>query len=794
MLKRNNILSFVVMMLFPLIPYAQMIRGKILSISGDGVQKARVELEGTGLYSVTDSLGHFQFEQTNTGKYRIWVTAKGYQSVSRTFELQAKEKMVVIKLHDASLTLNEVYVGGQANRQKDRISNMAARLPVNNLENPQVIHSVSALTIKQQSIIDVDGLMRNLPGVVKTWGSTTSYYSSRGFNVRNYVRNGISGFVSADADMANIEQLIAIKGPSGTLFGSSLVSYGGVLNRVTKKPFDSLATEVSLQMGSYGLSRSTMDMNLPINPGRSVLLRMNASHQSERSFQDSGFSKSIFISTSLGIKISPRLSVSLEAEFHDKRGSSLLQISPRPPKQREGANGPDHPFALPFDYYRSYSNNIIALRSLSKSIFFETKYQLSGGWVLQTNILTSIAGNAGDYLTFNMLKDSALIRNVSHYPGGSNSVTQFQQNLNGHFNVGGLRNRFVAGLDFYHANSLSKANALNGRGGRRSFDTLYVNGKMQNYLMISPADILEKLKGFSPNRTVTSSNTYAFYASNVTDVTSRLSAMLSIRFDYFSNMGSKNLDTDITLGRYRQSSLSPKLGLVYQILKKRVSLFANYNNGFQNVAPVNQPDGSVSIFSPQRADQLEIGVKAEIPGILTATCSAYRILVKRILRPEEERVDFTVQDGSQRSQGIELDLSSSPFKNLSLNAGYSYNNSILLKAAPAVNGLRPVNSGPVHTANFYLNYGKDVLGLGVISIGLGGNFNGRNLIINNVSGGQFFTNSYHNLYGGLSYSVHRLRMSLNMENITNVKYYHGGFGLITPGMPRRTSLTCGMRL
>src|SRR3546814_7280765 len=45
---------------------------------------------------------------------------------------------------------------------------------------------------------------------------------------------------------------------------------------------------------------------------------------------------------------------------------------------------------------------------------------------------------------------------------------------------------------------------------------------------------------------------------------------------------------------FKQTSLAPKLGLVYQVVPQQVSLFGNYMSGFQNVAPVVQPDGSRS--------------------------------------------------------------------------------------------------------------------------------------------------------------------------------------------------------
>ncbi len=57
--------------------------------------------------------------------------------------------------------------------------------------------------------------------------------------------------------------------------------------------------------------------------------------------------------------------------------------------------------------------------------------------------------------------------------------------------------------------------------------------------------------------------------------------------------------------RYYQTTLSHKYGLIYQVVKNKVSLFANYMNGFIYLQPISQPaipNGSVSgVFDPQHA-------------------------------------------------------------------------------------------------------------------------------------------------------------------------------------------------
>lgn len=73
------------------------------------------------------------------------------------------------------------------------------------------------------------------------------------------------------------------------MFGSSLVSFGGLFNRVTKKPYSSFGGNVGYIAGGFGLNRLFVDINTPLNKDRTMLLRTNAVAYHEGNFQDAGF-------------------------------------------------------------------------------------------------------------------------------------------------------------------------------------------------------------------------------------------------------------------------------------------------------------------------------------------------------------------------------------------------------------------------------------------------------------------------------------------------------------------------
>src|SRR5690606_40609439 len=179
--------------------------------------------------------------------------------------------------------------------------------------------------------------------------------------------------------------------------------------------------------------------------------------------------------------------------------------------------------------------------------------------------------------------------------------------------------------------------------------------------------------------------------------------------------GLRNLNGGDRTGAYLQTAFSPKVGIVYQLLKDRLSLFGNYMNGFRNVAPVTQPLPDISgIFDPQRANQLEGGVKLDaFQNRLTFTASYYDINVTNVTRSEQVERDgqfynITVQDGEQLSRGFELDLVARPVegdrKSTRLNSSHvkiSYavfclkkknNNRIILIRPEKNKGLIPDNT------------------------------------------------------------------------------------------------------
>lgn len=313
-------LRILLICLFPLLSIANndegygSIKGKVLTNDNAPAAAVTVLIKSTKKGTITDENGIFEFRKLKAGAYVLQISLTGYNSIEQTVTVEVNKTVSLdFTLQLSDKQLYEVTVSGGKNKFARKESNYSSRMPLGYLENPQVYNVVTKEILEEQVSTDFKSSFKNIPGVAPNGTNHSSngryYNSSRGFNTSNNVRNGLASASVTEIDPVNLERLEAIKGPSGTLFGSSLASFGGLFNRVTKKPVDYFRGEASLIVGSWGLNRLTLDLNTPLNESKDVLFRVNAAAHSERSFQDAGYFKTYAVAPSFTFKLSDRLTI-----------------------------------------------------------------------------------------------------------------------------------------------------------------------------------------------------------------------------------------------------------------------------------------------------------------------------------------------------------------------------------------------------------------------------------------------------------------------------------------------------
>ncbi|QHS55172.1 TonB-dependent receptor [Mucilaginibacter sp. 14171R-50] len=804
------ICSALLSMFLPKVSFAQnkgAVQGKVVTTKNEAADNVSIGLEGTGYGTTTRSNGEFSFKAPS-GSYTIIISYVGVERVEVPVTVLANQTVtvpqIVIKASLSQLTEVNV-IANRANRFTRKVSTDVGKIPLDNLENAQSYTTISSELIKEQQLFTVDDALKNASGIQKMWDATGragdggGYFTLRGFTTQTRVRNGIAGLVTSSIDAVNIDKIEVIKGPSATLFGSTVTSFGGLINRVTKKPYGTFGAEIGQSVGSYALNRTTIDVNTPI--GSDIAFRLNGAYSYEGSFQNYGKNRTFAFAPSLSVKASDRLSFLFEAEmFYGRSSAKPFFFFWSSPKDLGVTNANQ----LKIDYKQAYANDNVTSYSRSLNYFAEAKYKISDKFTSQTIFSSSNSYSDGPSPYYYLITDAIAMAapyNAPDLPGEGNYILrndqstansklgaiQVQENINGDFNIGSMRNRVVFGLDFQRQNShqifldhqygYAPINDAN-------FD--YGNFNKQAVDAVDPG---------TPYPYIYKTNTYSAYVSDVLNLTDKLIASVGVRVDRYENKGSYNVDGEQVSKPFDQTAYSPKFGLIYQPLKEALSLFANYQNGFVNPGVYTNGDGQPAVADLQNANQIEGGIKTSLfNGKLNSTISYYRINVTNVLRPLPNSPVFgQVQDGTQLSQGFEAELVANPIPAVNIVAGFSYNDSKFTKAADNVQGLRPNTAGSPYLANLYISYRLPqsfVKGLGV---GVGGNYASNNKIINSISEGTFELPSYTLLNASIYLDRPKYRIGLTGNNLTD-KHYYTGFTTVNPQRLRQFVLSASYKL
>lgn len=730
--------------------------GIITQSNGDALPEISVKIVELDKTTLTDTKGNYAFEEVPAGDYHLKIQVIGAKEELIPFTIIADQASKVNFQFEREniYAIQEVRIPKVINKFSYKESPFVAKLPLKNLENPQVYISVPEVLIKEQIATDLGSISKNVPGsgipMLANQGRVT--FLSRGFTTEPMVRNGISGFSYTTIDPVNLEKIEAIKGPSSTLFGTNLATYGGLFNRVTKKPYNDFGGSVSYTAGSWNFNRFTLDVNTPVNASKTFLFRLNGANTYQKSFQDLGFKNNLTLAPSFSYQITDRLSILFDVEYGHEKGTSVVRFNPF-----LGSNKRQTVEETGYPYYKLFGSNDLAYETEMTNIFTQLNYKISNNWTSQT-VLSRARSTIGGYITaLNGVTDSTLRLQVMK--GNTNFIaTNIQQNFIGDFLIGKYRNRLVVGLDYYN--------------NANSFDRVTVNSKTFNFItpdansIINSGYIDSQIATGTPRVEKNGDNSYALYASDAFNITDRLILMASLRADRYQNLGVQNIATGVLTGDYWQTNFSPKFGAVYEVIKNKISLFGNYMNGFTNVGG---SDFNGNSFKPEQASQYEFGVKGDIfSHRMVGTLSYYNIDVKDKLRTDPAHSNFNIQDGGQLSKGIEAEFNANPFDGLNIIAGYAFNDSKVNRSNPNVEGRRPGLSGPKHMINLWSSYEIQNGNLKGLGLGFGGNY-GSWSYHTNTSTAQVIIPQYTLLDATVFYSQKKFRVGIKVNNITNEK-------------------------
>ncbi len=742
--------------------------------------------------------GTFRIENLTSGSYILSVSYLGFKTREINFSVADNQNLELntITLYEGNEILNEVVIEGErTNKFSRKQTAYVAKLPLKDIENTQVYSTITTELLESQVITNFDDALKNATGVEQLWASTgrggdgAGYYSLRGFSVQPQLVNGLPGLTNGTINPANVERIEVLKGPSATLFGNAVSSYGGLINVVTKKPYVGTGGELSYTSGTYGLNQIIGDFNTALSKEDNLYFRINAAYTTEQSFQDAGFRKSFFVAPSLSYKVNNRLSFSLYAEITQAEQTNPMFLFLNRSAPTEASNLEE----LGYNNKLSFTSNDLTLKNPNQNYRIEMDYKLSDTWQSQTLLSKSTTSTTGYYsylFDYGLLGNNTFSRFINKQ-NANTQTTDIQQNFIGDFKIASLRNRVVIGLDYFNATQTDNGTGYAFYGnitpeGGANGDNPFTQEVETDLYPLSTAGVDAVLASQAVGNNKSKYHIYSVYASDVLNITDQLSAMVGLRLDRFDNEG----DLTTTEDDYDQTTLSPKFGLLFQPIADKLSVFANYQNGFTNVAPQlvgNPEDGpqTLKTFDPEQANQLEFGIKTNLfNNRLNVTASYYDIKVKDRVITDPSSPFNKIQGGEVVSKGFEIEINANPIPGLNIRAGYSNNDSETTKSDNIeILNRRPLEAGPETLYNFWASYEFQTGTLNGFGLGAGLNGASESFAINYESTGEFILPSYTVVNASVFYQAKKYRIGLKLNNALNEEYYKG-WSTINPQMPR----------
>lgn len=526
-------------------------------------------------------------------------------------------------------------------------SSTATRTETPLIQVPQSVGVVTRKVVDDQKAIRVDQALRNVSGIALSdtgqSGNAGDILFCRGFPCdyfKNYMRNG-SGQAQTFRDIANIQRIEVLKGPASVLYGRS--EPGGIVNLTTKQPLPDRFASLEQIIGSYGLSRTMVDVTGPLDANKTVLFRINGAYENSGSFRDFNNSQRYFVAPVVTWNASNKTTLIVDGEYVRDRRTPDLGL---PAVGRGLAPVPfTRYFGEPFDTLKTeeWRGGAALIHQFTRDWRIESRFRFDKS--ATSGSRTLVAGLFPDNRTLGRFYTEQLAKVSSFY---------WRNDLIGTVHTGSIRHALLAGVEVGRQSSdytagLVPFNSID------LFNPIYGQSGMPQ---IARAPTIESF-----------ANSAGAYVQDQIAILDNLHLLVGARGDYFyqhSTSGTVRADT-----KAENFGFSPRIGVTYQPIGS-LSLYANVTRSF---IPTFGPFAAASNLTvPSTGTQYEAGIKTDIvPGRLTSTVAVYRLVRRNILTQDPNApLGISVQTGEQRSHGIEVDLAAQLTPAWKVIATYSY--------------------------------------------------------------------------------------------------------------------------
>ncbi len=653
------------------------IRGARITVHQDGEFVGEVRTAGDGSYALALA----------PGEYLVEVQASGFDLAVRSIEVGSRVGQLDFELELTGLA-ESVSVTARAEGYVAGTATTGSKLDLARFEVPQSISVVPRDVIDDRVLVHLSDTAHNAAGVraITAYGGVqNNNYAFRGFSsgFRGVnLRNGFQQYpFLSKSDVANVERVEFLKGPSSLLYGAAEV--GGLANTITKKPLSEHRYEVGFTGGGFGQLRPTVDLTGPLNASRTVLFRVNAAYDRGNSYRDLIEHENSFVSPALTWILQPGTVLSFEAEWgrfdHNfDRGFPIAQAFLDEPASK------------------SYGEEWTRALNEQRIVLVNFTHDFSPDWSFRTGFSRMEADqdiNAAGFSFFPLGLDGRTINRDNFVTDEASENDNFQNELYGRFSTGPVEHELVTGVEFARY---------------RFFYTFDI-------VSLGPIDRIEPEYGALPGFSLfgfdddTAASQTGLYLLDQLTLTPRLKVLLGGRFSYVSSRQS-DISSGELLDEQTDQDFIPRAGITYEVLPQGNVYGSFATSFFPNLtghSGTSARQASGEPLEPTRGQQWEVGWRQELGnGRVLATVAYFDLRKQNIVVPDPDDPTFTfsIQVGEQHSRGVEVEVVGGVTPNLSVIATYTgMASEVTEEVREAYLGDRLPGVAP-HSGSVFLNY------------------------------------------------------------------------------------------
>lgn len=542
-------------------------------------------------------------------------------------------------------------VSTQANQYYQPDVDAATRTGTPAREIPQSVRVLPRQAIEDIGAIRLSDSLDYVSSVSRqnNFGGTWDNFSIRGFaghenTGMSLLRNGFSsnrGF-NAPRDMANVESIEFLKGPSAALYGNS--EPGGTINLVTKKPLFKAQHELETALGSNNLRRVALDTTSPIGSG--VAYRLNVAAENKGSFRDFIDSKRLLLAPALTWILSDQTILSYDGEL----------LRQRAPLDRGVVAVNGNLNAVPRSRFLGDPNDgDTEVKNQTHQLTLE--HTLSAQWRSRMGLAYktgTLEGYGSEVKPFvNVTGDSVTLRR--RYRNFESDDVALQADLQGRVTLGGIQHTLLVGLESYR---YTMDTVLNQTNNSMRIDNIASNPTYLTLLQGATSAVQNSLER--------QRNT-ALFLQDELSLSAQWKLLAGLRHDRYTQEINNRISGITT--EQNDTAVSPRIGLTY-LVNPQWSWYASAGKSFRPNVGTN---ASGKPFEPESGRALETGVKFEsVDRRLGGTLSLFQINKRNVLTGSDADGVFSTAAGEVRSRGLELDISGRLTPNLRISGSYAH--------------------------------------------------------------------------------------------------------------------------